>query len=51
MNCHRIVRITYDTKNGTSSSIRKTDFRRARNAIQYTSGNATTRSITVAAPA
>src|SRR2546429_9551809 len=51
MNCHTIVRMTNDTKNGTSSIRRKKFFLRpAWNAIQYAIGNATMRSMIVAAP-
>jgi len=45
------VRITNDTKNGTSSMSRKKLFFSTRNAIQYANGKLTIRSITVAAPA
>ena len=48
---HAVVRITNDTKNGTSSISRKKFLRFARNAIQYVTGKATTNAATVAAPA
>ena len=50
MNSHAYVRITNETKNGRSSINRKKFLRFARNAIQYETGNATARSINVAAP-
>jgi len=45
------VRITNETKKGTSSISRKKFFRFARNAIQYVTGNETIRVAMVAAPA
>ena len=52
MNSQTIVRITNETKNGTSSMSRKKFFLFPPwNAIQYAIGNDTTRSMIVAAPA